>query len=127
MRMILFLLYLFAEVTITLPIAWALGVFYTFLEILLSAVFGIVILFNTPFTIKDSFDKITQNRLSAGVLPLAVIVRIFAAFLLILPGFLGDTTAIILLIWSVILLVGDKVHSDKAEDVIDVEVVEDKK
>jgi UPF0716 family protein affecting phage T7 exclusion len=125
--MILFLLYLFAEVTITLPIAWALGVFYTFLEILLSAVFGIVILFNTPFTIKDSFDKITQNRLSAGVLPLAVIVRIFAAFLLILPGFLGDTTAIILLIWSVILLVGDKVHSDKAEDVIDVEVVEDKK
>jgi UPF0716 family protein affecting phage T7 exclusion len=125
--MILFLLYLFAEVIITLPIAWALGVFYTFLEILLSAVFGIAILFNTPFTIKDSFDKITQNRLSAGVLPLAVIVRIFAAFLLILPGFLGDTTAIILLIWSVILLVGDKVRSDKAEDVIDVEVVEDKK
>lgn len=127
MKIILFLIYLFVEVTVTLPVAWALGVFYTFLEILLSAVFGIAILFNTPFTIKDSFGKIIQNRLSAGVLPLAVTIRIFAAFLLILPGFFGDTTAVILLIWSMILLVGNKVRGNKTEDIIDVEIIEDKK
>jgi UPF0716 family protein affecting phage T7 exclusion len=129
MKMVLFLLYLFVEIAITLPIASAIGVFYTFAEILLSAVVGLVIFFNTPFTMKESFEKITQNRLSLGALSLAATIRIFASFLLVMPGFFGDTTAVLLLIWSMILLVGDKIVHKKhdGDDVIDVEIIEDNK
>ncbi|MDR1614949.1 MAG: FxsA family protein [Campylobacteraceae bacterium] len=131
MKLILFLFYIFVEVVVTVPIASAIGVFYTFLELILSALLGIIILFNTPFTIKENLGNIMQNRLTAGILPLAVTIRIFAAFLLILPGFFGDTTGIILLVWSAILLMGSKIgggkHKKRDEDVIDVEIIEDSK
>jgi UPF0716 family protein affecting phage T7 exclusion len=124
----LFLFYIFIEVVITIPLASAIGVFYTFLEIVLSAVLGFAILFNTPFTMRESWEKVSQNRLSAGVLPLAASIRIFAAFLLILPGFFGDTAGMILLIWSMILLVGGKIaKKGRDDDVIDVEIIEDNK
>jgi UPF0716 family protein affecting phage T7 exclusion len=130
-KLILFLFYIFVEVVVTVPIASAIGVFYTFLELILSALLGIIILFNTPFTIKENLGNIMQNRLTAGILPLAVTIRIFAAFLLILPGFFGDTTGIILLVWSAILLMGSKIgggkHKKRDEDVIDVEIIEDSK
>jgi UPF0716 family protein affecting phage T7 exclusion len=101
------------------------------LEIVLSAFLGFAILFNTPFTIKENLGNIMQSRLLAGVLPLAVTIRIFAAFLLILPGFFGDTTGLVLLAWSAILLISSKISSGKHkkndENVIDVEIIEDNK
>jgi UPF0716 family protein affecting phage T7 exclusion len=110
---------------VTVPLASAVGVFYTFLEIVLSAVFGFVIFFNTPFTLKESFDKIVQKRIPLSTLSLASTIRILGAFLLILPGFFGDITGAVLLVFSAVLLIGGKDSRDD-DDIIDVEIVEEK-
>ncbi|MDR0579504.1 MAG: FxsA family protein [Campylobacteraceae bacterium] len=122
MKLILFLFYIFIEVVVTIPLASAIGVFYTFLEILLSAVFGIILLFNTPFKLQESFQRIMQKKLSLSTVSLASTVRILGAFLLILPGFFGDITGAVLLIMSAVLLIGVK-RDD--EDIIDVEIIDD--
>jgi UPF0716 family protein affecting phage T7 exclusion len=125
-KLIFFLLYIFVEIIITIPLASAMGVFYTFLEIVLSAFFGIVMLLNTPFKFQDSIHRIMQKRLSLSTVSLASTVRILGAFLLILPGFFGDTVGVILLIFSAVLLIGIKISPDKDdEDVIDVEIIDD--
>jgi UPF0716 family protein affecting phage T7 exclusion len=121
-KLILFLFYIFIEVVVTIPLASAIGVFYTFLEILLSAVFGIILLFNTPFKLQESFQRIMQKKLSLSTVSLASTVRILGAFLLILPGFFGDITGAVLLIMSAVLLIGVK-RDD--EDIIDVEIIDD--
>jgi UPF0716 family protein affecting phage T7 exclusion len=126
-KIILFLIYLFVEVTVTLPIAGALGVFYTFLEIILSAIFGIFILLNTPFKLHESIQRVMQKKLSVSTVSLASTIRVLGSFLLILPGFFGDTVGAVLLVMSAVLLIGVKYSKDKDEDVIDVEIIEDNK
>jgi 2-isopropylmalate synthase/UPF0716 protein FxsA len=102
------------------------GFFYTFLEIILSALLGIVVLFNTPFKFQESVQKIMQKRLSLSTVSLASTIRILGAFLLIMPGFFGDTVGAILLVWSIILLIGVKISRNKEdEDIIDVEIIDD--
>lgn len=128
MKLILFLFYIFVEVVVTVPLASAIGIFYTFLEIVLSAIFGIILLFNTPFKLQESFQRIMQKRLSLSTVSLASTIRILGAFLLILPGFFGDITGAVLLIMSAILLIGVKVSRNKDdEDIIDVEIIDDNK
>jgi UPF0716 family protein affecting phage T7 exclusion len=127
-KLILFLFYIFVEVVVTVPLASAIGIFYTFLEIVLSAIFGIILLFNTPFKLQESFQRIMQKRLSLSTVSLASTIRILGAFLLILPGFFGDITGAVLLIMSAILLIGVKVSRNKDdEDIIDVEIIDDNK
>jgi UPF0716 family protein affecting phage T7 exclusion len=129
-RGILFLIYLFVEIVVTLPFAYGIGALYTFLEIVLSALIGITILFNTPFKLQESFQKIVMNRLSLSTFSLASTIRVLGSFLLILPGFFGDLVGIILLIMSAVMLIGDKISRGKnnnknSEDIIDVEIIDD--
>ncbi|MDR3346224.1 MAG: FxsA family protein [Campylobacteraceae bacterium] len=129
MKAILFLIYLFVEVAISLSFAYAIGILYTFLEILLSAIFGAVILFNTPFKLQESFQRITMNKISLSAVSLAATIRVLGSFLLILPGFFGDMVGAILLIMSAILFIGNKISRGKNnekddEDIIDVEIID---
>jgi len=129
MKAILFLIYLFVEVAISLSFAYAIGILYTFLEILLSAIFGAVILFNTPFKLQESFQRITMNKISLSAVSLAATIRVLGSFLLILPGFFGDMVGAILLIMSAVLFIGNKISRGKNnekddEDIIDVEIID---
>jgi UPF0716 family protein affecting phage T7 exclusion len=125
-KLILFLFYIFIEVVVTIPLASAIGIFYTFLEIVLSAIFGIILLLNTPFKLHESIQRIMQKRLSLSTVSLASTIRILGVFLLILPGFFGDITGAVLLVMSAVLLVSVKVSRDKDdENIIDVEIIDD--
>ncbi|MDR2033217.1 MAG: FxsA family protein [Helicobacteraceae bacterium] len=125
MKIILFALYLFAEIALSVPLASAIGVFGVFLEIILSAILGFLVVIYMPSAFRgDSLWLVMQKWLSSDVLSRAFIMRIIGAFLLILPGFLGDAAGLVLLAASIVTAKCYKPPLD--DDIIDVEVVKDK-
>lgn len=134
MKIALSLIYLFIEVYVTITIASEIGFLYTFLIILFSAVFGIVLIFNTPFKMAEIMQNILGSA-SLVAFGIFTFLRIFAAFLLILPGFFGDIVGIILLVGSFlfapkqnkqdVVYSDEENHKHKKEEIIDVEIIDD--
>ena len=135
--MIYFLIYLFAEVIVSVNIASAIGGLWTFVEIIASALAGFLILANFRGTLAENIRALNQARIDPFEFQQLNLFTILGAFLLILPGFLTDIVGI-LLQFSVItkMLVNRFVsksghdsstthYTQKDEHVIDVEIVGD--
>jgi 2-isopropylmalate synthase/UPF0716 protein FxsA len=133
---IYFLIYLFFEVVISVNVFGALGGIGAFIEIILSALLGVILLFNTQNTLTESFDALATRRISPEVFTQVNTFGFIGALLLIVPGVLTDIVGILLQFSAITsLIIGRFIKpkqphefqefNDEA-DVIDVEIIDSK-
>jgi len=138
--MLYFVLYLFLEVMISVNLSSQIGGFYTFLELMLSAFVGFVLLVNFRATLMENMQAFSMQKIDVQEFQRLNIFAVLGAVLLILPGFLTDIIGV-LLQFSVItkMLVNrftakstdqnrtrythTQIHEEKDDDVIDVEII----
>ncbi|MDA3945253.1 MAG: FxsA family protein [Helicobacteraceae bacterium] len=138
--MIYFVLYLFLEVMISVNLSSQIGGFNTFLELILSAFVGFVLLVNFRATLFENMQAFSMQKIDVQEFQRLNIFAVLGAVLLILPGFLTDIIGL-LLQFSVItkMLVNrftakstnqnnsrythTQIHEEKDDDVIDVEII----
>ncbi len=132
-----FLVYLILEMLISTKIASSIGVLATFAEIILSAIIGFVILANTRTTLMQNFNALKQGQMGVESFQKPNLLGVIAAFLLILPGFLGDIIAVLLQFSTIKSLFSskrptqnDEIHTyhyqkRNTDEIIDVEVIDD--
>lgn len=94
--MIYFLIYLFAEVTLTVEIASKIGGLATFLEIIGSAFLGIFILMNFRHALSENLEALRTRQIDVQGFSNRNMTGLLGALLLILPGFLSDIIGILL-------------------------------
>ncbi|MBU4111612.1 FxsA family protein, partial [bacterium] len=94
--MLYFLVYLFLETLISVNISSAIGGFATFLEIVLSALVGIVLLVNFRATLGENIRAVSSNQIDLQEFQRLNIFALLGAVLLIVPGFLTDIIGVLL-------------------------------
>ncbi len=94
--MVYFILYLFLEVMISTEFSNLIGGLNTFLEIIISAFLGIVILKNFPFSLVDSIKEASMGEISQEEFIKTNVGKGIGALLLIVPGFFTDIIGIFL-------------------------------
>jgi len=133
-----FLIYLFLEVMVSVNIASSIGAFATFIELVVSAVLGVVLLANMRITLMQNLNALMQGEISIESFQRLNLWTIVGAILLILPGFLGDIVGLLLQFSSIVTLIASKfLHvkdenssteyftEGKKDEIIDVEVIDD--
>lgn len=137
--MLYFLLYLFLEVLISVNISSAIGGLMTFLEIVLSAFVGIIILLNFRKTLVENFASVANHSIDLEQFQKLNLFTLLGAFLLIIPGFLTDIIGILMQfsVFTTMLINRYNVksanhnakftqtHIKKDSNVIDVEIIND--
>ena len=137
-----FLVYLLLEVFVSVNISSSIGAMATFLEIILSAMFGFVLLANFRNTFGESMQAMQRRTISITEFQKLNAFTLLGALLLILPGFFSDIIGVFLqftffatLFARKVLHVKDNIDIDdiqninqkKDEDeIIDVEVIDDR-
>ncbi len=132
---VLFLIYLFLEIYITIEVGAYLGGVGTFLEVVLSAMLGVFIIFK----LNDFNMKIIRNAMSSKIEPeealIKIVFKFIGAILLIIPGILSDLIGIFFqlpflskIVWNLFkkivnISVREKKYNQKGE-IIDVEIIE---
>lgn len=133
-----FLIYLFLEVMVSVNIASVIGFFATFVELVVSAFLGLILLANMRITLMQNLNALMQGEISIESFQRLNLWTIVGAILLILPGFLGDIVGLLLQFSSIVTLFVSKFLHVKDEDnsthyfkqgkedeIIDVEVIDD--
>jgi len=137
--MIYFIVYLFAEVMLTVEFARAFGGFAMFGEIVASALVGILILFNFRNTLMVNIMELKERRVDANGFYRRNLLSLLGAILLILPGVLTDAIGISIEIYLVGGLIvsqfmpkyphdnsfQSKTQQKENDDVIDAEIIHD--
>ncbi|MDY0326840.1 MAG: FxsA family protein [Arcobacteraceae bacterium] len=137
MILIYFFLYLFLEVMITTAIAGSIGGLWTFSEIILSAVVGILIFKNFRYSIAQNLQKLSRREISEEDFTKLNLASVLGAILLIIPGFFTDILGLLFQISFIAKVIFSKfiVKSNSSfyskqqkqkgeDDVIDVEIIE---
>jgi len=135
-----FLVYLFLEVLVTVNIATNIGAMATFLEIVLSAIFGFVLLANFRNTFTESMKAMQRRTISMSEFQKLNAFTLLGALLLIIPGFFSDIIGIFLqfsffatMFAKKILHVKDNIDIDDVpnlnkqkdnDEIIDVEIID---
>ena len=136
--MVYFLLYLFIEVMVSSSISSYIGGLSTFFELILSAIIGIVILQNFPYSLMESIAQARSGQITQDEFIKTNVARAIGAVLLIVPGFFTDIVGV-LLQFDFFILFFSKIFSFKKVDetkkdytnkgvndeIIDVEVIDD--
>ena len=133
-----FLIYLFFEVMVSVNVASSIGAVATFVELVLSAFIGVILLANMRITLMQNLSALMQGEISVESFQRLNLWTIVGAILLILPGFLGDILGLLLQFSSIITLFVSKflhVKEDnpphhfrregKEDEIIDVEIIDD--
>jgi len=130
--MIYFLIYLFLEVIITINIASKIGGVATFVEIIGSALLGMLILLNFRHTLSENIRALQLRQINTEGFMQLNLMGLFGAILLILPGFLSDSIGVLVLFSFIIKLLINrfsrkytKPNQPKDEYVIDAEIISD--
>lgn len=130
--MIYFLIYLFLEVMVTTDIASRIGGVATFIEIIASAVLGIVILLNFRHTLSENIQALQMRQIDMDGFTQRNLMGLFGAVLLILPGFLGDILGVLMQFTLISKLLINrfsrkyqKPNQSKEDYVIDAEIIDD--
>lgn len=137
--MIYFIVYLFAEVMLTVEFASTFGGFAMFGEILISAFVGILILFNFRATLIVNIMELKERRVDANGFYQRNLLSLLGAILLILPGVLTDVIGISMQIYLLGGLIVSqfmpkyqhdnsshhKTQPKENDDVIDAEIIHD--
>lgn len=133
-----FLIYLFLEVMVSVSISSEIGVMATFVELVLSALLGGILLANFRLTLMQNLSALMQGEISPSSFQRLNLWTIVGAILLILPGFLGDIIGLMLQFSSLVTLIVSKflhVNDETSQttsfkqgnndEIIDVEVIDD--
>jgi len=128
--MIYFLIYLFLEITVTINIARYIGSFATFVEVVVSAAIGLLIIANLKNSLSEGFRALLEKRITEEEFIKLHIFMLIGAILLIIPGFLSDFIGILFQFPYVALKITKrfyrfKTNKKRSDDVIDVEVIDD--
>ncbi|NPA28781.1 MAG: FxsA family protein [Epsilonproteobacteria bacterium] len=136
--MIWFLLYLFLEIYVSVKMASALGPFWTFVEVIGSAVAGLLLLTNFRYTFFENMQALRAGAIGPETFQNQNMAALIGALLLIVPGFLTDIIGVLLQfgvfanLLAARLAGGRKTHNtvdtqpyEGDMDVIDVEIVDD--
>jgi len=91
-----FLIYLFLEVMISSSIAASIGGLLTFVEILFSAIIGMIILKNFKYSLSENVQKARTGQITQEEFIKTNVAKAIGAFLLIIPGFFTDIIGILL-------------------------------
>lgn len=135
-----FLVYLFLEVLISVNIASSIGGLATFLEILASAIVGIIILTNFRSTLSENIRAVSARQIDMSEFQRLNLFTIAGAILLIIPGFLTDIIGVLLQFGVFTKMIVNRTHVksqstrphqdyrqntiQKDSDVIDVEIID---
>lgn len=136
--MIYFVIYVFLEVIISVNISSFLGGFLTFVEIVLSAAYGVSILINFRKNLFENMNAVSYSCIDFEEFQRLNLFTIVGGIMLIVPGFLTDLIGV-LLQFSVITTMAVnhfkartnrcktefKKNIKKDIDVIDVEIIND--
>jgi len=135
--MIYFLVYLFIEIFVTYEFTQMVSPLGMFLEVLLSGVVGIFILRTLQFSLVDSMQKVARREISQEEFMSIGLFKLIGAFLLILPGVFSDILGILMQFDEFGAFVArsflpkreykEENPFQKDDDIIDVEIVEDKR
>ena len=134
--MIYFLIYLFAEVILTVEVASRIGGLAMFLEIVGSAFFGIFILMNFRHALAENLDALRTRQIDMQGFSNRNISGLLGSLLLILPGVLSDIIGIVMLLSLLGTLLINRFTrkyptenttqtSQKDDYVIDAEIIDD--
>lgn len=96
--------YVILELVVIYYLSQKFGFFPIFVEILLSAFMGVVILINLRFSFQQTFLDLFQGKLGFRDFVMGNFSKIFGALILILPGIICDIAAVVLFIISYFLL-----------------------
>lgn len=132
--MIYFLAYLFIEIFVSYEFTKILTPFGMFLEVILSAIWGIVLIQNLNFTLRDSMIKVMYREISQEEFISIGMFKFIGAILLIIPGVFTDILGLLMQFDEFGAFIARKflpkkdIQKDPFEDdIIDVEIIEDKK
>ncbi len=132
--MIYFLAYLFIEIFVSYEFTKILTPFGMFLEVILSAIWGIVLIKNLNFTLRDSMIKLMHREISQEEFISIGMFKFIGAILLIIPGVFTDILGILMQFDEFGAFIARKFLPKKDiqkdpfdDDIIDVEIIEDKK
>jgi UPF0716 protein FxsA len=135
--MIYFLVYLFIEIFVTYEFTQMVSPLGMFLEVLLSGLAGVFILRTLQFSLVDSMQKVARREISQEEFMSIGLFKLIGAFLLILPGIFSDILGILMQFDEFGAFVARKLLPkreyketnpfEKDDDIIDVEIVEDKR
>lgn len=131
--MIYFLIYLFLEVVVSVNIASKIGGVATFIELILSAMSGIILLSNSRFTVFESMRSLANGEITMEEFQKLNLFSILGAILLIIPGFFSDILGLFLqfsffgtlFAKKILHLKRKKGMQNEESDVIDVEIIEE--
>ena len=128
------LFYFFLEVIITITLGGKIGGLNTFLEIVLSALLGVVIMMNFKKVFMNSLAAVMSRQLSAQQLIAGNFLALIGAVFLVLPGFLSDIVGLLLQLGFIKNILATRIKAPQTEkrnhtykgnnDVIDVEIIE---
>ncbi len=127
--MIYFLLYLFIEIYVSVKISSAIGPLWTFVEIVVSALYGMWLLQNMHIQVAATMQALQRGELSVEEFERMNLYTLVGAILLIVPGFFTDILGILLQFGVLSSFVAKKIFGLKNkrtedDDVIDVEIIE---
>ncbi|MRI58515.1 MAG: exclusion protein FxsA [Epsilonproteobacteria bacterium] len=128
--MIYFLIYLFVEIYVSVKIASAIGPFWTFVEIVGTAVYGMWLLQNMHIQMAATMQALMNGHISVEEFERMNLYVVIGAILLIIPGFFTDILGILLQFGVLSKFIAKKIFRLKNrptmedEDVIDVEIIE---
>jgi UPF0716 family protein affecting phage T7 exclusion len=133
-----FLIYLLIEVFVSVNISSQIGAFATFLEIILSAILGFILLANFRVTLLESMQALQRRSISMAEFQKLNAFSLLGAILLIIPGFFSDIIGVFLQFGFFATLFAKKflhVKEDRnyydrfdkrnEDEIIDVEVIDD--
>lgn len=128
-----FLIYLFLEIAVSVPVFSSLGVLGTFIEVIGSAFIGFLLLANSRY--RESFSAVKNGNITLSMFHTLNIMTILGALLLIVPGVLTDILGILMQFGFASALISSKfikkensnIHEPRREnneEIIDVEVID---
>ena len=135
MGLVYFLLYMFLEILFSYEFAAVFTPLGLFLEIIFTAFVGVYIIQTLPLSMQEGMQKVMNRRIDEQEFISIGLFKFIGAILLIVPGVFTDILGVLMLIepfarWIVHKFLPKrefeyKNHTNKDEDIIDVEIVEE--
>ena len=97
MLMLYFLIYLFFEILITYEFAKVFTPFGLFLEVLLSAIVGVIIIRDLNFALFENMQRVLKREITEQEFISIGLFRFVGAILLLIPGVLTDIIGVLLM------------------------------
>lgn len=137
---VIFLIYLFFEIYLTVELGASVGGFNIFLEVILSAIVGFFIVSNFKNSLAESMSALSKMRIEPNRAISSTLLSLVGGVMLIVPGIISDTVGLLLQFSIFSTIITNRFSKDvdikydyreknsrnytKEEDIIDVEIID---